>query len=71
MQWHSVRYDAGANRVEVYRHADDYCDGDPLILIDAELDRFGRTPEGVEQLAAWLGRIVLADNPAIRKAVGF
>lgn len=27
MRWHTVRFDARANRVEIYRHADDYCDG--------------------------------------------
>lgn len=70
MHWHTVRFDAGAKRVEIYRHTDDMFDGDPLILIDADLERFGRTPEGMERLATWLGRIVLADNPAVRKAVG-
>ena len=70
MHWHTVRVDVAANRVEIYRHTNDMFDGDPLILIDADLERFGRTPEGMELLAAWLGRIVLADNPAVRKAVG-
>ncbi len=70
MHWHTVRYDAGANRVEVYRHADDMFDGDPVILIDASVDKFGQTPDAAEQLAAWLGRIVLSDNPAVRKALG-
>lgn len=70
MRWHTVRFDARANRVEIYRHADDMLDGDPLILIDAEVERFGDTPEGAEQLAAWLGRIVLSDNPAVAKALG-
>jgi len=70
MRWHTVRFDARDNRVEIYRHADDFHDGDPLILIDATLDRFGRTPEGAEQLAAWLGRIVLADNPALARQLG-
>lgn len=70
MRWHTVRFDARANRVEIYRHADDMLDGDPLILIDAEVERFGDTPEGAEQLAAWLGRIVLSDNPAVSKALG-
>lgn len=70
MRWHTVRFDARANRVEIYRHADDFCDGDPLILIDAALDRFDRTPEGAEQLAAWLGRIVLSDNPALSQKLG-
>ena len=70
MNWHTVRFDADAKRVEVYRHADDMFDGDPLILIDAELDKFGATPDAAERLAAWLGRIVLSDNPAVRKALG-
>jgi hypothetical protein len=70
MHWHTVRYDERANRVEVYRHADNLFDGDPVILIDAGLDKFGQTPDAAEQLAAWLGRIVLSDNPAVRKALG-
>jgi len=70
MRWHTVRFDPRANRVEIYRHADDFCDGDPLILIDASLDRFGRTPDGAERLATWLGRIVLADNPALAGKLG-
>ena len=70
MQWHTVRYDAASNRVEVYRHADDMFDGDPVILIDAEIDRFGKSPDGAEQMAGWLGRILLGDNPAVRKAMG-
>lgn len=70
MRWHTVRFDARANRVEIYRHADDYCDGDPQILIDASVERFGQSPDGAEQLAAWVGRIVLADNPAASKALG-
>lgn len=70
MRWHTVRFDARSNRVEIYRHADDFCDGDPLILIDASIERFGATPTGAEQLAAWLGRIVLADNPALSKQMG-
>jgi hypothetical protein len=70
MLWHTVRYDAGAKRVEIYRHADDMFDGEPLILIDERLDRFGQSPESAEQLATWLGRILLADNPAVRKVMG-
>jgi hypothetical protein len=70
MHWHTVRYDAGANRVEIYRHADDMFDGDPVILIDEKLDRFGKSPESAEQLAAWLGRILLVDNPQVCKALG-
>jgi len=70
MHLHTVRFEAGAKRVEIYRHKDDMFDGDPLILIDADLEWFGTTPEGMEQLATWLGRIVLSDNPAVRKAVG-
>ena len=70
MHWHTVRYDERANRVEVYRHADDMFGGDPVILIDAGLDKFGRSADAAEQLAAWLGRIVLSDNPAVRKALG-
>ena len=62
--------ETAANRVEIYRHADDYCDGDPLILIDVGLDRFGQSPDGAEQLAAWLGRIVLSDNLAASEALG-
>jgi hypothetical protein len=70
MHWHTVRYDEGANRVEVYRHADDMFGGDPVILIDAGLDKFGRSADAAERLATWLGRIVLSDNPAVRKALG-
>jgi hypothetical protein len=70
MHWHTVRFDARAKRVEIYRHADDMLDGEPLILIDAGIDKFGRTPDAAEQLATWLGRIVLSDNPAVRKALG-
>lgn len=70
MRWHTVRFDARANRVEIYRHADDFHDGDPLILIDTSLDRFTRTPDGAEQLAAWLDRIVLSDNPALADELG-
>jgi hypothetical protein len=70
MHWHTVRYDAASNRVEIYRHADDLLDGDPVILIDEKLDRFGRSPESAEQLAGWLGRILLIDNPAVSKALG-
>lgn len=70
MRWHTVRFDARANRVEIYRHAEDFCEGDPLILIDAPLERFGRTPDGAEKLAAWLGRIVLSDNPALARQLG-
>lgn len=69
MHWHTVRFDAAAKRVEIYRHADDMFDGDPVILIDADVGKFGHTPDAAEQLAAWLGRIVLADNPAVRKAL--
>ena len=70
MRWHTVRFDARANRVEIYRHADDYCDGDPLILIDASVERFGQSPDGAEQLAAWVGRIVLADIIALARQLG-
>lgn len=70
MRWHTVRFDARSTRVEIYRHADDYRDGDPLILIDTSIDRFGATPMGAEQLTAWLGRIVLADNPALSEQLG-
>ena len=70
MRWHTVRFDARANRVEIYRHAEDFCEGDPLILIDAPLERFGKTPDGAEQLAEWLGRIVLSDNPALARQLG-
>ena len=70
MRWHTVRFDARANRVEIYRHADDYCDGGPLILIDASVERFGQSPDGAEQLAAWVGRIVLADNIALARQLG-
>jgi hypothetical protein len=70
MRWHTVRFDARANRVEIYRHAEDYCEGDPLILIDTALERFGRTPQGAEALAAWVGRIVLSDNPALSQELG-
>ncbi len=69
MRWHTVRFDPRANRVEIYRHTDDMFDGDPVILIDAAVERFGDTPEGAERLAAWLGRIVLSDNPAVSKAL--
>ncbi len=70
MHWHTVRFDARDNRVEIYRHADDMLDGEPLILIDADLTKFGSSPDAVEQLATWLGRIVLSDNPAVRKVLG-
>jgi hypothetical protein len=70
MCWHTVRFDARANRVETYRHADDFCDGDPLILIDASVGRFGQSPDGAEALATWMVRIVLADTPAASKALG-
>jgi hypothetical protein len=70
MHWHTVRYDARAGRVEIYRHADDKFNGEPVILIDEKLDKFGQTPESAEQMAAWLGRILLVDNPAVRKALG-
>lgn len=70
MRWHTVRFDPRARRVEIYRHADDFCGGDPLILIDTDVEAFGETPDGAERLAAWLGRIVLADNPAASKALG-
>ena len=70
MHCHPLRYDARATRVEAYRHADDMFDGEPVILIDAGLDKFGRSPDAAEQLASWLGRIVLSDNPAVRKALG-
>ncbi len=70
MHWHTVRFDAGAKRVEIYRHADDMLDGDPVILIDADVEKFGSSPDAAEKLAAWLGRIVLSDNPAVRKALG-
>jgi len=70
MHWHTVRYDAANNRVEIYRHADDMFDGEPVILVDEKLDRFGRSPEAADTLAGWLGRILLVDNPAVRKAMG-
>ena len=70
MRWHTVRFDARANRFEISRHADDVCDGDPLILIDASVERFGQSPDGAEALAAWMVRIVLADTPAASKALG-
>jgi hypothetical protein len=70
MHWHTVRFDEKAGTLEIYRHASDVDGGDPLILIDTGVDRFGRSPEAAEKLAAWLGRIVLADNPAARKALG-
>jgi len=70
MHWHTVRYDAASNRVEVYRHADDMMDGEPLILIDEKIDRFGKSPQGADQMAGWLGRILLGDNPAVRKTMG-
>lgn len=69
MHWHTVRFDVAANRVEIYRHADDMFDGDPVILIDADVGKFGKSPDAAEQLATWLGRIVLSDNPAARKAL--
>ena len=70
MHWHTVRYDAANRRVEVYRHTDEVLDGDPVILIDEKLDKFGRSPESAERLAGWLGRILLADDPAVRKVMG-
>jgi hypothetical protein len=70
MHWHTVRYDARAGRVEIYRHADDQFEGEPVILIDEKLDKFGRSPDAAERMAAWLGRILLVDNPAVRKELG-
>lgn len=70
MHWHTVRYDATNNRVEIYRHADDMLDGEPVILIDEKIDRFGKNPQGADQMAGWLGRILLGDNPAVRKTMG-
>jgi hypothetical protein len=46
------------------------CDGDPLFLIDARVERFGHSPDGAEALATWMVRIVLADTPAASKALG-
>ena len=70
MHWHTVRYDAANNRVEIYRHAEDMLDGEAVILIDEKLDKFGRTPESAEMMARWLGRVLLVDNPAVSKALG-
>ena len=70
MQWHTVRYDAASNRVEIYLHSDEFFDGDAQILIDADVGKFGRTPDAANELAGWLGRILLVDNPAARKALG-
>ena len=41
-----------------------------MILVDEKLDKFGKSPESAEQMAAWLGRILLVDNPAVRKELG-
>ena len=70
MRWHTARFDTRANRAEIYLHADDYCDPDPLLLIVASFARFVQSPAGPEQLASWVGRIVLADKPAASKALG-
>lgn len=70
MQWHTVRFDAASNRVEIYRHSDEFFDGDAQILIDADVGKFGKTPAAAEELAGWLGRILLVDNPAVRKVLG-
>ena len=70
MRWLTVRFDARANRIEIYRHADDFCDGDPLILIEVNVGRFGQSPDGAEALATSMVRIVLADPPAASKASG-
>jgi hypothetical protein len=70
MHWHTVRYDAARNRVEIYRHDEEMLDGDPVILIDEKLDKFGQTPESAEMMARWLGRVLLVDNPAVSKALG-
>lgn len=70
MNWHTVRYDVKTNTVEIYRHSREYEDGEPLILAETELTRFGRSPEAADRLAAWLGRILLVDNREVAKAVG-
>ena len=70
MHWHTVRYDEKSNTVEIYRHDKSFEDGEPLILMEAGLDKFGRTAAGAERLAEWLGRILLVDNPEVRKRLG-
>lgn len=70
MHWHTVRYDEKAGKVEIYRHDPEIEDGDPLILVEAELDRFGKSPDGADKLAGWLGRILLVDNPEVSRKLG-
>ena len=70
MHWHTVRYDEKRKTVEVYRHDREIDDGEPLILVEAGLDKFGRSVAAADQLAGWLGRILLVDNPEVRKALG-
>ncbi|MEZ5938943.1 MAG: hypothetical protein R3C52_12125 [Hyphomonadaceae bacterium] len=70
MKWHTVKFDEKAKTVEIYRHASDYEDGDPLILIERNVAAYDRSPEGAEALAGWIGRILLVDNPALMEAVG-
>ncbi|MBI1361711.1 MAG: hypothetical protein GC155_15645 [Alphaproteobacteria bacterium] len=70
MHWHTVRYDEKSKTVEVYRHDRDFDDGEPLILVEAGLDKFGQSMAAADQLAGWLGRILLVDNPEVRKALG-
>ena len=70
MHWHTVRYDEKSNTVEVYRHDREMDGGEPLILVEAGLDKFGRSAVGADKLAGWLGRILLADNPEVRKRLG-
>lgn len=70
MHWHTVRFDEKSNTVEIYRHDKSIENGQPLILVEAGLDQFGRSTVGAEKLAGWLGRILLVDNPEVSKALG-
>jgi hypothetical protein len=70
MHWHTIKYDAQAGKVEIYRHTPEIENGDPLILLEADLDKFGHTPDAADKLAGWLGRILLVDNPEVCRRMG-
>ncbi len=70
MHYHTVRYDDKAGKVEIYRHDPMIEDGGPLILMEADFDQFGRSPDAAENLARWLGRILLVDNPEVSRRLG-
>ena len=70
MRWHTVRFDARANRVEIYRHADDFCDGGPLILIDASVERFCPSPDGCRSPRDVGGSYRAGGQPGGQQGVG-